>query len=42
MLHNEFVPWFQPVISLHTDQISGFELLARAGIIRNAAPCFRP
>lgn len=34
--------WFQPVISLHTDQISGFELLARAGIIRNAAPCCRP
>lgn len=29
MLHNEFVPWFQPVISLHTDQISGFEILAR-------------
>ena len=29
VLNNEFVPWFQPVISLHTGQISGFEILAR-------------
>lgn len=27
--NNEFVPWFQPVISLHTGTISGFEILAR-------------
>lgn len=29
VLNNEFVPWFQPVISLHSGKISGFEILAR-------------